>query len=452
MRRQGGHGRRWWIAAVAAPLAVLLMAMWIVSNGMTAMTGALMGSQVIDEKDCTTTAVSADTDVNAALAAALAGNENAALLAQALLEGKGVDLKGLTFSRTMVAGIIGNFYVESGVRFARAEMKDGNHGQMDHMSNDEADAWSRGGARGLGIAQWTWNPGRAGNLIAVARAKGGNWYDGDVQVQLIIDELAGAYRGSTYNPLHGASSPDEAAAIWLTHYEGIGNGTLAARQAAARSALAALDKAGVGTTEADYQEGRASTRDLVWRGGQGRVVAVTDCDSGSGQTQESSAIIGAVGGAPQTRGDYSWMCNTSQHVCRNGDAGVFYPHLEYGYQCVWYAWTRLAMIHGSDGWSWVKGDGGQIAGNVDGKPGWTVSDSPKPGDGASGTTHPFAGSTHVAVVEEVQSDPSGWKVRLSEGNFCPADASGCWNGYSGTRWLTRTQMGGIRFFRNDAWK
>lgn len=447
----GEHKGRWWIVGGVVLLVSFLLPVWIVQNGLTVMAGSLAGHQVIDEDECTTTAVSASTDINQALVAALAGNQNTALLAQALLEGKGVDLKGLTFSRTMVAGIIGNFYVESGVTFARAEMTAGNHGQMDHMSNDEADSWSRGGARGLGIAQWTWNPGRAGNLIAVARAQGKNWYDGDVQVQLIIDELSGSYRERTYNPLRKASSPDEAAAIWLTNYEGIGNGTLAARQAAARSALEALNKAAVGATSVSWA-GRVTQRNLIWHGQSGQVFWVTDCDTDSGQTQDSSATLGAVGGAPQTRGNYAWMCNTSQHVCNNGDAGVFYPHLEYGYQCVWYAWNRLAMIHGSDGWSWVMGDGGQIAANVAGKPGWIVSDSPKPGDGASGTTQPFAGSTHVAVVEEVQADPSGWKVRLSEGNFCPASASGCWNGYSGTRWLTKTQMGGIRFFRHTAWQ
>lgn len=451
MDGQNESRKHWLIAGGAFALVLLLLPLWLSTYGSMAMTSALVGSQLSEEKKCSSTAVASDTDVNGALVAALSGNQNAALLAQALLEGKGVDLKGLTFSRTMVAGIIGNFYVESGVTFARAEVKDGNHGQMDHMSNEEADAWSRGGARGLGIAQWTWNPGRAGNLIATARAKGRNWYDGDVQVQLIVDELSGAYRNSTYNPLRAVGSPDEAAAIWLTHYEGIGNATLAARQAAARSALEALDRAGVGTVEAGWN-GHAEARSLVWRGGTGRMFVVTDCDAGSGQAQDSSATIGAVGGAPLTVGDYSWMCSTSQHVCKNGDAGVFYPHLEYGYQCVWYAWNRLAMIHGSDGWSWVVGDGGQIAGNVVGKPGWTVSDSPQPGDGASGTTQPFAGSTHVAVVEEVQEHPSGWRVRLSEGNFCPANASGCWNGYSGTRWLTKAQMGGIRFFRNSAWK
>lgn len=438
------------LALAAAGAVALLLPFFIMQAGMSAITAGVSTNFSEDDEDQCTTAVSSNTSVNPALVAALSGNANAAELAQALLEGKGVDLKGLSFTRSMVAGIIGNFYVESGVTFARAEKTAGNSGQMDNMSNDAADSWSKGGPRGLGIAQWTWNPGRAGNLINVARSKNANWYDGDVQVQLIVDELASGYMASVYVPLKATTTPEDAARLWLTKYEGIGTGTLPARQAAAKSALDALNSLNIGATQISYSGG-GTTTDLVWHPTGGRVRNVKDC-GGSGTTTASTATMGAVGGAPTTRGDYSWMCNTDQHVCKNGDAGAFYAHLEYGYQCVWYAWNRLAMIHGSTGWNWVVGDGGQIANNVKGKAGWTVSDTPKPGDGASGTSKPFAGTTHVAVVEEVQPDATGWKVRLSEGNFCTSGGSGCWAGYSGTRWLTKADMGGVQFFRNASWK
>lgn len=163
------------------------------------------------------------------------------------------------------------------------------------------------------------------------------------------------------------------------------------------------------------------------------------------------AQFGSAGGAPATTGDFSWMCSGNQHICGPGQPGVFYPHLEYGYQCVWYAWNRLAMIHGNTGWSWLMGNGGEIKDVAARTPGWTVDDSPRPGDGISGNTAPFSGPPpgHVAVVEEVQPDPSGWRIRISEGN---RNGSATFDTYGGNRWITRAQIGDARFFRNNAWK
>lgn len=166
-----------------------------------------------------------------------------------------------------------------------------------------------------------------------------------------------------------------------------------------------------------------------------------------------STSYGSVGGAPTKDGDFSWMCSGNQKICSASDAGVFYPHLEYGHQCVWYAWNRLAVIHGNEGWSWVMGNGGDIANNLKGQSGWTVDGNPKPGDGISGRGSPFAGGGdcgHVAVVEEVSSDPSGWKIRISEGN---RDGSASFSSY-GSRWLTKSQLSSTdcQFFRNSNWK
>lgn len=91
-----------------------------------------------------------------------------------------------------------------------------------------------------------------------------------------------------------------------------------------------------------------------------------------------STSYGSVGGAPTKDGDFSWMCSGNQKICSASDAGVFYPHLEYGHQCVWYAWNRLAMIHGNEGWSWVMGNGGDIANNLKGQSGWTVDGNLNP--------------------------------------------------------------------------
>ena len=167
---------------------------------------------------------------------------------------------------------------------------------------------------------------------------------------------------------------------------------------------------------------------------------------------------GAVTGTQECDGGgcgYDWMCN-SIGVCNAGDVGLrgIYPQTPYGYQCVWYAWQRLGMLHGKDGWAPVHGNGGDIWANLQGQPGWEVDLTPHPGDGVSGHGHPFAGTTHVAVIEKVESLPGGdWKVYVSEGNWCGSRGSGCWNGYH-TRWMTKADIltNDNHFFRNTSWK
>lgn len=186
----------------------------------------------------------------------------------------------------------------------------------------------------------------------------------------------------------------------------------------------------------------------------------TSCSSTSGGTITGGSV---PGGAPiiTSAANFSWMCDT-MNVCKAGDFGSIFPGT-FGYQCTWYAWTRLAMIHGKNGWDVVHGNGGDIWRNAQGKPGWIVDQTPHPGDGVSATHAQaplFAGTTHVAVVEEVADDPSGWKIRISEGNMRQGEAAkpcyyqgtkGCWNSYRGDRWLTKAQIGGVHFFRNQAW-
>lgn len=174
------------------------------------------------------------------------------------------------------------------------------------------------------------------------------------------------------------------------------------------------------------------------------------------ETKNSEGVYGSAGEMKECDAencDFSWMCSIG--ICKSGDPGSkgIYPHLEYGYQCVWYAWQRLSMIHGTKGWMWLVGNGGDIWAAAAGNPQWEADLTPHPGDGISGHNAPFAGSTHVAVVEKVAPDPSGWKVYISEGN---ANGTASWNSY-GTRWLTKSQLGvgnsgnDIHFFRNKSW-
>ena len=157
------------------------------------------------------------------------------------------------------------------------------------------------------------------------------------------------------------------------------------------------------------------------------------------------------------KGDYSWLCDTSVKICKSGDYGPIAA--PYRYQCVWYAWTRLYMLHGNKDWSYM-GNGGQIGQNATAH-GWTNPDKPAVGDGLS--YYGLLGSSgspvgHVMVIEKVEDDPSGWKITVSEGNYNCA-SSGCWEGYNGGRTMTKAQIeaaGGRQgsnywFFHNPAW-
>ena len=112
-----------------------------------------------------------------------------------LMSQKWEFLGGKGMSREQAAGILGNFIQESGLKYARAEMKGPNsNGSMDHMSNEEADAFTKNYApAGLGLAQWTWNPGRAKTLLDLAKSMGKNWYDAEVQLTMIKNEVDSSY-------------------------------------------------------------------------------------------------------------------------------------------------------------------------------------------------------------------------------------------------------------------
>lgn len=181
------------------------------------------------------------------------------------------------------------------------------------------------------------------------------------------------------------------------------------------------------------------------------------CDTGNASSA-GNVQAGKVGGAPEGVHDYSWMCSTTG-VCHDGDGfsgdRIKYPHNVGRYQCVWYAWNRLGMIHGLDGWDWVLGNGGDIARNLSGKPGWTVDATPHAGDGISQVGGALGGAPpygHVAVVEEVQTGGDGWRIRISEGNY-GTGGNGAWTGYN-SRWLTQQQFQGAGnvFFRFNDWK
>lgn len=352
-----------------------------------------------------------------------------------LVVAKKLAAKGL--SKAAVAGVLGNLQLESGINPKQAQI---------------------GGGGGFGLAQWT------------PRSKIRAWLDANGMTDVSDDDLEGqatmlaseatrksAWAGhdTEYDDWKSTSDPKKAAVDFRAGYERAGVPNDALREQYAQdwydNKLDDMTFTGVATDEANTITVSAS--DLAQ--------CVAQASDESDSSSDSSAQYGSAGGAPTDhQRDFSWMCD-SMKVCKAGDFGTFASGA-YGYQCVWYAWTRLKMLHPGN-WSMVMGDGGAIWSNARGQSGWQVDQTPHPGDGMSGTSSPFAAGTHVAVVEEVKSDASGWKIRVSEGNLwhdsaaapCYYGASdGCWNSYRGDRWFTKNQIDGtdIHFFRRTDWK
>lgn len=105
---------------------------------------------------------------------------------------------GGALTKEQAAAIVGNFMAESQMAPDTIENSAPNKEHYLKADNDRIDVWtqensSRGINIGLGIAQWTWNPGRAGALIKKARETGTQWYEIEPQLELMKEEMNGAY-------------------------------------------------------------------------------------------------------------------------------------------------------------------------------------------------------------------------------------------------------------------
>lgn len=105
--------------------------------------------------------------------------------------------------------IVGNFLAESRMEPHTIEMSAPNWEQYMGADNDVIWQWTRDLTAvdinvGLGLAQWTWNPGRSGALIDKARETNTKWYEIQPQLELLQDEMNGAYA----NPLKGGGFTD----------------------------------------------------------------------------------------------------------------------------------------------------------------------------------------------------------------------------------------------------
>ena len=404
-------------SGMLAPLALIVLFAGMLSFNGGASTSSGAAAAHASSSDCIPASETGGGDSGSA--SATGGDRTALRLAQ--------EFADHGYSRESTAGMLANIQAESGFRADAVNASSGAYGLGQWLPSSKIRTWLDSHGHGdMDIA----SEDAQILMLADGMAAGDGWNN------YYIEQFRGeGYRtidDSLYETWKRTDDPRAAAVAWMDGYERPGHTSAEARKRAEYAASWYENVNGIeftGRPQTDDADDDAGTR-------------VCPADG------EGDAETGSVGGAPAGSGDFSWMCDSNQKICGPSDAGVLYPHLEYGHQCVWYAWNRLGMIHGNDGWSWVVGDGGDIADNCKGVPGWEVDTTPHPGDGASGKTQPFAYTTHVAVVEEVADDPSGWKVRISEGN---ADGSASFDSY-GSRWLTKTDMQGIQFFRNTAWR
>lgn len=404
-------------SGMLAPLALIVLFAGMLSFNGGASTSSGAAAAHASSSDCIPASETGGGDSGSA--SATGGDRTALRLAQ--------EFADRGYSRESTAGMLANIQAESGFRADAVNASSGAYGLGQWLPSSKIRTWLDSHGHGdMDIA----SEDAQILMLADGMAAGDGWNN------YYIEQFRGeGYRtidDSLYETWKRTDDPRAAAVAWMDGYERPGHTSAEARKRAEYAASWYENVNGIeftGKPQTDDADDDAGTR-ICPADGQG------------------DAETGSVGGAPAGSGDFSWMCDSNQKICGPSDAGVLYPHLEYGHQCVWYAWNRLGMIHGNDGWSWVVGDGGDIADNCKGVPGWEVDTTPHPGDGASGKTQPFAYTTHVAVVEEVADDPSGWKVRISEGN---ADGSASFDSY-GSRWLTKTDMQGIQFFRNTAWR
>ena len=321
-------------------------------------------------------------------------------------------------------------------------------------SNFRLDAQNPGGGV-AGIFQWSgFSNGVNGNRITSE----GSIKAGDTstltlenQLKLLKYELSNGYRKAR-DTVGRATDPVQAAKDWSLYYEGVSLDDGQSKiDSITQWAGEACDAHNCHSVKAD--ESKLGNNDAVNASSDSSSSSTTLKELFCGTNESGDgATNGAVNGSQQCdKGgcDFSWMCS-AMNICHNGDYGVI--PARYNYQCVWYAWTRAAMVHkGYDSsWSTVMGNGGDIWANANGRPGWTVDGTPKAGDLISMSGISSAG--HVAFVEKVENSGGSWKIYISEGNVV-APYNGQWGGYR-TRWMTQSEVSSVNghFVRHESWK
>jgi len=125
-------------------------------------------------------------------------------------------LQAQGYTRGQIAGILGNFQLESG---------------FNPRINEGGKVAGPLGVGGFGLAQWT--GGRQKNLVNFAKQKGLDPGSIEAQADFLIHELQGPEKRADQS-LRGAVSPEESARRFLTDFERAGVPKTEQRQQAAR--------------------------------------------------------------------------------------------------------------------------------------------------------------------------------------------------------------------------
>lgn len=203
------------IVALGNPYSLIAIAVVLVLTLITL--SVVTGIQVYGKNDSVENCTANGSVSNVAVPSDASTNENRDAMMGWLMQNNFKSNGNKPLTKEQAAAVAGNFAAESGFGFKVTE----GH-TMDGASNEQVDAWTRGGPRGLGMAQWTWNPGRAGTLISLAKSMGKNWYDPEVQFQMILNEMDGAYgpRLASAGFFASGGQPGKLAIIFHDIYEG----------------------------------------------------------------------------------------------------------------------------------------------------------------------------------------------------------------------------------------
>lgn len=437
-------GRHKMLIAIIGLGVVMMLMFGIMTSGVSSaiITAAQQQAAATDD-DCEDTETASSTTsvtVSAAEAAQFNNNADALIAARSLLYGDyGTDLKGLTFTATMVAGIFGNWQRESGITFDSMENTTGKK----HASNADARAFAESGAHGIGIVQWTWcassgNGNRACALLDVADSLHKSWYQPEVQIQFMIDEMSTSYR-SVYDAMAKASNEKEVASIFMRRYEVPANFSHEEplREKYATELLPLVQK----VTKADGSAAAPPTSATAATDTGGD----TAVDSNGCQTQAASDTTTTASVQPGSASPVSaaqlqeWMKQDKDALPAGfnpnhatGDSGNAYSFS----QCTWWAYTRrhqLGLPVGS-----YLGNGGQWADSARKLGYWVDKTARHPGDIIvfhPGLYQSSAVYGHVAIVEKINAD----------GSITTSECGSRYNGKPFTRTFSKAQQAPFQF-------
>lgn len=141
---------------------------------------------------------------------------------------------GGSLSVEQIAGLVGNMKQESDVNPLRRQGVNPVETPDTVPNNSEIRSWIGSSGRAIGIIQW--DADRAVALVDFAEEQGGQWYDGDIQVQYLASEMNEGYERdqiASNSRLTGNNTPEGYAAEWSNTFFRPGQPHMEARQAGA---------------------------------------------------------------------------------------------------------------------------------------------------------------------------------------------------------------------------